>query len=145
MKPFLILTLIPQTPPLTESNFLYLRLYALLFPSENWEQVFQALFLIILPHNASHLLMHQYILIKSLYVQVLIHIWLFVTPWTVTHQAPLPVEFSRQEYWSRVPFPSPGHVPNPGTEPTSLAPLELAGLFFTTEPHGKPHESYTLY
>ena len=43
--------------------------------------------------------------------------------------------FSRQEYWSRLPFPSPGDLPNPGIEPTSLA---LAGGFFTTEPSGKP-------
>ena len=36
------------------------------------------------------------------------HVWLFVTPWTVAHQAPLSMEFSRQEYWSGLPFPSPG-------------------------------------
>ena len=44
---------------------------------------------------------------------------LFVTTWTVACQAPLPVEFSRQEYWSRWPFPTPGDLPNPGMEPTS--------------------------
>ena len=44
---------------------------------------------------------------------------LFVTPWTVAHQAPLSVEFSRQEYWSRLPFPSPGDLPHPGLEPRS--------------------------
>ena len=41
------------------------------------------------------------------------------TPWTIAHQAPLFVEFSRQEYWSGVPFPSPGDLPNPGIEPRS--------------------------
>ena len=45
---------------------------------------------------------------------------LFVTPWTVAHQAPLSMESSRQEYWSGLPFPSPGDLPNPGTEPGSL-------------------------
>ena len=60
---------------------------------------------------------------------------LFVTPWTMDHQAPLPTEFSRQEYWSGWPFPSPGDLPNPGIEPTSPT---LAGRFFTTEPPGKP-------
>ena len=40
-----------------------------------------------------------------------------VTPWTVAHQAPLSVGFSRQEYWSGLPFPSPGDLPNPGIEP----------------------------
>ena len=44
---------------------------------------------------------------------------LFVTPWTVAHQAPLSMGFSRQEYWSRLPFPSPGDLPNPGIEPGS--------------------------
>ena len=42
---------------------------------------------------------------------------LFATPWAVAHQAPLCTEFSRQEYWSEVPFPAPGDLPNPGIEP----------------------------
>ena len=42
------------------------------------------------------------------------HVRLFVTPWTVAHQALLSVEFSRQEYWSGLPFPSPGDLPDPG-------------------------------
>ena len=46
---------------------------------------------------------------------------LLVTLWTVAHQAPLSMGFSRQEYWSGVPFPSPGDLPNPGIEPMSLA------------------------
>ena len=44
-----------------------------------------------------------------------------VTPWTVAHQAPLSMGFSRQEYWSGLPFPSPGDLPNPGVEPKSPA------------------------
>ena len=67
-------------------------------------------------------------------VCVLSHVWLFATAWTVVHQAPLSMEFSRQEYWSGLPFPSPGNLPDPGIEPTSPA---LAGGFFTTELHGK--------
>ena len=62
--------------------------------------------------------------------------WPFVTPWTVAHQAPLSMEFSKQESWSGLPFPSPGHLPNPGTEPASLMSPALAGGFFTTEPPG---------
>ena len=46
----------------------------------------------------------------------------FVTPWTVAHQAPLSMRFSRQEYWSRLPFPPPGDLPDPGIEPTSVSP-----------------------
>ena len=44
---------------------------------------------------------------------------LFVTPWTAAHQAPPSMEFSRQEYWSGLPFPSPGDLPDPGIEPGS--------------------------
>ena len=64
------------------------------------------------------------------------HVQLFVTPWTVDPQAPLSVGFSRQEYWSRLPFPPPGDLSNPGIEPMSPA---FAGEFFTIEPPGKPH------
>ena len=61
--------------------------------------------------------------------QSLSHIWLFATPWTLACQAPLSMEFSRQEYWSGLPFPFPGDLPNPGIEPASLA---LEGMFLTT-------------
>ena len=46
--------------------------------------------------------------------------------------------FCRQEYWSGLPFPTPGHIPIPGMEPMSLASPALAGEFFTAEPPGKP-------
>ena len=49
------------------------------------------------------------------------HVQLFATPWTVAHQAPLSKEFSRQEYWSGLPCPSPENLPDPGTEPGSSA------------------------
>ena len=76
-------------------------------------------------------------------------VWLFVGPWTVVHQAPLPMEFSRQEYWSGVVFPTPGGLPDLGVKPVSLASPALAGRFFTTVPPGKPrcvyYCIYTLY
>ena len=53
------------------------------------------------------------------------------TLWTVAHQAPLSMGFSKQEYWSGLPCPLPGHLPNPGTEPTSLMSPALAGRFVT--------------
>ena len=59
----------------------------------------------------------------------------FATPWTIAGQASPSMEFPRQEYWSGLPFPSPGDLPDPGIEPPSPA---LAGKFFTTEPPGKP-------
>ena len=60
---------------------------------------------------------------------------LFATPWTVAHQAPLSMGFSRQEYWSGLSFPSPGDLPDTGIEPRSPA-LEADTL--TSEPPGKP-------
>ena len=59
----------------------------------------------------------------------------YVTTWTVACQAPLSMEFSRQEYWSRLPFPSPGALPNPGIEPGSPA-LQEDSLPY--KPPGKP-------
>ena len=63
--------------------------------------------------------------------QSLSNVRLFAAPLTVVHQAPLPVEFSRQEFWSGMPFPTPGNLPHPGIEPASLASPALAGGFFT--------------
>ena len=63
------------------------------------------------------------------------HVQLFVTLRTAAHQAPLSMGFSKHEYWSGLPFLSPGELPNPGTKPESPA---LAGRFFTAKPPGKP-------
>ena len=72
-------------------------------------------------------------------VRALSHVRLFSAPWTVAQQAPLSMEFSRQEYWGGLPFPTSGDLPNPRTEPVSLESPALAGEFFTTEPPGKPN------
>ena len=74
-------------------------------------------------HDSS---LHTYIISHLSYV------WLFATPWTVTIQAPLSMGFSRQEYWSGLPCPPPGDLPNPGIKPASLTSPALAGRFFTT-------------
>ena len=58
---------------------------------------------------------------------------LFVTPWTVAYQAPPSMGFSRQEYWSGLPFPSPGDLPNPGIKPK---PPTLQADALTSEPPG---------
>ena len=63
---------------------------------------------------------------------VLSHVWPFVTTWTVACQAPLSMELSRQEYWSGLPFPTPGDLPDPGIEPVSLVSPALAAGFFTS-------------
>ena len=60
------------------------------------------------------------------------HVRLFETPWTVAHQSPLSMGFSRQEYWSRLPCSPPGTLPDPRIEPASPVSPALAGGFFTT-------------
>ena len=61
-----------------------------------------------------------------------------VTPWTVAYQAPQSIEFSRQEYWSGLPFPSSGDLPDPGIEPRSPT---LRADTLPSEPSGKPYNS----
>ena len=64
------------------------------------------------------------------------HVWLFVTPWTIAHQAPLSMGIFRQEYWSGLPCPSPGDLPDPGIKPISPAlqmdslPAEWSGRLY---------------
>ena len=74
-------------------------------------------------------------------VKSLSRVRLFATPWTVAYEAPQSMGFSRQEYWSGLPFPSPGDLPNPGIEPGSPA-LEADAL--TSEPPGKPDDSVEM-
>ena len=64
-------------------------------------------------------------------VHMLSSVQLFATLWTEGRQAPLSMGLSRQEYWSGLPFPPPGDLPNPGIKPTSFACPALAGGFFT--------------
>ena len=73
--------------------------------------------------------------IRWMMVEWLSRVWLFATPCSVALQAPLSMGLSRQEYRSGLPFPSPGHLPDPGIEPASPA---LASGFLSTEPSGKP-------
>ena len=61
-----------------------------------------------------------------------IHVQVFVTLWAVAHQAPLSMGFSRREYWSGLPCPPPGDLPDPGIEPASLMSPALAGGLFAT-------------
>ena len=63
----------------------------------------------------------------------------------VAHQVPLPIGFPRQEYWSGLPVPTPGHLPNPGKDPVSIASPPLADGFFTTVPPGKPFNNNASY
>ena len=79
-------------------------------------------------HGTMHTHTHTYIYMLSHFSGVL----LFATLWTVACQDPLPMGFSRQEYWSGLSFPLPGDLPNPGIKPTSFMSPELSGGFITT-------------
>ena len=65
-----------------------------------------------------------------------------VTPWTVANQASLSMGFFRQEYWSRLPFPPPGDLPNLGIKPVSLVSPALASDFFTTKLPGNTLKTF---
>ena len=76
------------------------------------------------------------------------HARLFATPLTVSHQSPLSMGFSKQEYWNGLPCPSPGDFPDPGIEPMSFTSPALAGRFFPLVPPGKPcftNKCYIFY
>ena len=65
---------------------------------------------------------------------------LFVTPWTIARQAPPSIGFSRQEYWSGLPCPPPGDLPDPGIKPASVTSPTLAGGFFTISATWEVHQ-----
>ena len=79
---------------------------------------------------------------KKVKVKALSHVRLFATPWTVAYQAPPSMEFSRQEYWSGLPFPSPGDLPDPGVKPGSPA-LQADAL--PSEPPGISLSIYSIH
>ena len=86
-----------------ENTFIWLS------PSENWEET----------NERAH-------------AQSLGRVRLFASPWIIAHQAPLSMASSRQEYWSGMTFPTPGDLPDWGTEPASSTSSAMAGGFFTT-------------
>ena len=73
------------------------------------------------------------------YAQLISCIRLFANPWAVAHQAPLSLEFPRPEYWSGLPFPPPGDLPDPGIKPASSESPALTGMFFTTSTTWEAH------
>ena len=90
-------------------------------------------------HHIVHLKLIQSILYQ-LYINVCVLncVWLFATLWTVALQAPLSMGFSRQKYWSWLPWPPPGDLPNTGIKPTSPVPPALQVDSLPTEPSRKP-------
>ena len=88
-------------------------------------------------HNYNTMYYFLYSLLKLLYLWFSHYLQLFVTLWTVTLQAPLSMEFSMQECWSGLPFPTPRDLTGRGIEPACLESPVLAGEFFTMVPPGK--------
>ena len=82
------------------------------YPALKWKEI--------LTHATTQMNLEETVL-RKIEVKLLSRVWLFATPWTVAHQAPPSMEFSRQEYWSGLPFPSPGDFPDPRIEPRSPA------------------------
>ena len=85
----------------------------------------------------TYIFLHIYICHWMHSVCLLSRAQLFATPWTVAHQAPLSIEFFRQEHWSGLPYPSLGDLSDSGIKPTSSVAPALACRFFTTKPLGK--------
>ena len=83
-------------------------------------------------NNPTSLKLLTFIQLSKVEVKSLSHVLLFATVWTVAYHDSPSVGFSRQEYWSGLPFPSPGYLPDPGTEPRSLS------LQADTLPSGPP-------
>ena len=106
------------------------------YPFETWQKkecrTFTALILITFP-------------VLTICAQWFSPVWLSAATWTIAWQAPLPMEFSRQEYWSGVPFHIPEDLPDPGIKPVSIASPALAGWFFTILPPGKPDYITSLF
>ena len=88
-------------------------------------------------------LVHKIIFRACLHAQSLSHAWLFVTLWTITHQAPLSMKFPRQEYWSRLPFPAPEDLSDLGIEPASPMSPALQVDSLPLEPLGMTFQGYT--
>ena len=80
---------------------------------------------------------YDFFICFSVCAQSLRRVWLFLTPWTVAHQAPLSMEYFKQGYWSRLPLPTPGDLPDPRIKRKSLASPALASWFLTTALPGR--------
>ena len=93
----------------------------------NFQIIFVAFFRVYITLKSTFLHLN-----KTCVYQSLSPVQLFVTPQTEAHQDSLSIEFFRQEYWSRLPFPSPGDLTNPGIQPKPLTSPALADRFFTT-------------
>ena len=95
------------------------------------------------PRKSLYMLLTEFAVCACMHTKLLNHVRLFVTLWAVAHQAPLSMGFSRQEYWSALPCPRLGNLPDPGIKPMSLTFPVWAGGFFTTCQLGSPSNLFT--
>ena len=141
----LFLSLPPFLPSKRKKDNIILPIYCF----RSWEQI---VFELVKKGLWTYSIMCPFVL-KSTYFPAVINDWvcvlsrfscvgLFVTPWTVAHQASLSKGFSRKVYWSGLPCPPPGDLPNLGITPNSLMSPALAGSFFTTSATWEAHSVY---
>ena len=96
-------------------------------------------------HNISHFYWYFMFVLEFMCARSLSHVLLLLTSWTIAHRAPLSMWYSRQGYWSRLPFPPSGNLPGTEIKLTSPASPALEGRSFTTEPPGKPYIYIGIY
>ena len=100
-------------------------------------QIFWTAHYLVLFHLYEYLNVYTHACIHVRMLSHFSHVQLFETLWTVAHQGPLSMGFSRQEYWSGLPCPAPGDLPDPGIEPMSLTSPVFADRVFTTNTTGE--------
>ena len=106
--------------------------------------MYKLYFRIVIDEGKSLILGELQLINKWVICAMVSHVQLFTTLWNVAHQDPLSMWFSRQGYWSGLPFLILGDLPDSGIEPTSLVHPALAGRFFATVPPGKLNEWYNI-
>ena len=102
-----------------------------------WHLLASSICLSLTYHQVLAMLLVDYFVLLNIYMYMLScfsHVWVFATLWTMACQAPLSMGFSRREYWSELPCPPPGDLPNPGITAASLASPALAGGFWSLVP-----------
>ena len=107
-----------------------------------WHLLASSICLSLTYHQVLAMLLVDYFVLLNIYMYMLScfsHVWVFATLWTMACQAPLSMGFSRREYWSELPCPPPGDLPNPGIEHRS-PPLQVDSL--PSEPPGKLRDSW---
>ena len=108
-------------------------------PGSSVHEILQARLQELVVISSSRMYTHTYICIHACMPSCFSRVWLFAAPWTVARQIPLPMELFRQEYWSGLPWPSPGDLPDPHIESGSPVALVLQADSFLLSHQGSPY------